>query len=58
MDYGQQIAGAFQSRGLDDNEDLFERDLDGAYDDLEAREPLGFRSAGSVFLYLSTINTY
>ena len=52
MDYGQQIAGAFQSRALDDNEDLFVRDLD-AFDDLETREPLGVKSVGSVFfIYL------
>ena len=27
-DVGQQIYGAFQNRGLEDNEDLFVRDLD------------------------------
>jgi len=38
-----------QSRGLVDEEDFFVRDLD-AFDDIEAREPLGFKAAGSVFL--------
>jgi len=28
VDYGQQAAGAFQSRGLEDDEDIFIRDLD------------------------------
>ena len=35
MDYGQQIAGAFQSRGLEDDEDLFGRD------DIDAEELFG-----------------
>ena len=46
MDYGQQIAGAFQSRALEDNEDLFGRDIDAGelfgreYDLLEERDDL------------------
>ena len=57
-DYGSQAYGAYtavKNRGLEDDEDLFVRDLD-ANDDLEAREPLGaglFKGAGSVFfIYL------
>ena len=59
LDYGSQAYGAVQNRGLEDDEDLFLRDLD-ANDDLEARDPLGaglFKGAGSVFFYLSMINT-
>jgi len=43
VDVGSQAYGAYQmvkSRGLEDDEDLFVRDLD-AFDDLEAREPGG-----------------
>jgi hypothetical protein len=47
--YGSQMfAKPKQSRGLEDDEDLFVRDLD-VVDDLEAREPLNFKSAGSIF---------
>jgi len=43
VDVGTQVYGAVQmvkSRGLEDDEDIFVRDLD-AFDDLEAREPAG-----------------
>jgi hypothetical protein len=40
-----------QSRRFEDEEDLFVRDID-AFDDLEAREPSKFGSAGSVFFYI------
>ena len=49
VDIGQQVASNFQSRGFEDNEDLFGRDMD-AFDDLEAREPLNIGSAASVSL--------
>ena len=58
---GQQIYGFFhppvgqnniKSRGFEDDEDLFVRDI-GAFDDLKAREPFNYGSAASVFfLYL------
>ena len=38
-DVGQQVYSALQTRGSEDNEDLFGRDVD-AFDDLEAREPI------------------
>ena len=40
-----------QSRKFEDEEDLFERDID-AFDDLEAREPSKFESTASVFFYI------
>ena len=51
--YGQACASVFGQDNLNpDEEDLFVRDTD-AFDDLEAREPLGIRTAGSVhFIYL------
>ena len=39
VDIASQVYNAVRSRGLEDDEDLFGRDLD-AFDDLEAREPI------------------
>jgi len=49
-EYGQDIYNTVQSRGLEDDEDLFLRELD-AFDDLEAREPIKFntKSATAAF---------
>ena len=53
LDTASQVYGDVQtmnSRDLEDNEDLFLRDLD-AFDDLEVREPAGnsMKAVGSVF---------
>ena len=56
VDTASQVYGAYQmvkSRGLEDEEDLFVRDLN-AVDDLEVREPAGnyMKAIGSVFYSL------
>ena len=59
----QDSANNVQSRGFEDDEELFGRDLDteelfGREYDLEAREPLSFSSLGSVFfLYMGSANS-
>jgi hypothetical protein len=52
LDYGQQAYDAVNSRGLEDDEGLFVRDLDGV-DDLEARGPpgLGIKSASRILSF-------